>query len=95
MGPLADKAKSASTVVRIQRRRRRGWRAPRGAIYVGRPTRWGNPYETAREYREHVLPGLSSEDLEPLRGKTLMCWCPLDANCHADALLEAANRRNR
>ncbi|WP_236241135.1 DUF4326 domain-containing protein [Streptomyces sp. CC228A] len=31
---------------RIQRRRARGWRAPAGAVYVGRPTRWGNPFPT-------------------------------------------------
>ena len=29
---------------RIQRRRTAGWRMPPGAVYVGRPTRWGNPY---------------------------------------------------
>ena len=29
---------------RIQRQRTRGWRAPEGAVYVGRPSRWGNPY---------------------------------------------------
>ncbi|CAM5265431.1 DUF4326 domain-containing protein [Streptomyces fumanus] len=28
---------------RIQRRRTKGWRAPDGAIYVGRGSRWGNP----------------------------------------------------
>jgi hypothetical protein len=27
-----------------------------------------------------------------LRGKNLACWCPLDAPCHADVLLELANR---
>ena len=26
-----------------------------------------------------------------LRGKNLACWCPLDAPCHADVLLEIAN----
>lgn len=30
--------------VRVQRRRTAGWRMPAGAVYVGRPTRWGNPY---------------------------------------------------
>lgn len=30
--------------IRIQRKRTKGWRVPKGAIYVGRPTRWGNPY---------------------------------------------------
>lgn len=29
---------------RIQRRRVKGWRMPEGAIYVGRGTRWGNPF---------------------------------------------------
>lgn len=29
---------------RIQRQRTRGWRMPEGAVYVGRPTRWGNPF---------------------------------------------------
>ena len=27
-----------------------------------------------------------------LRGKNLACWCPLSAKCHADVLLEIANR---
>lgn len=27
---------------RIQRRRNRGWRMPEQAVYVGRPSRWGN-----------------------------------------------------
>lgn len=30
---------------RIQRRRTKGWRMPPGAIYVGRPTKWGNPWQ--------------------------------------------------
>ena len=29
---------------RIQRSREKGWRMPAGAVYVGRPTRWGNPW---------------------------------------------------
>lgn len=32
---------------RIQRQRTRGWRMPPGAIYVGRPTRWGNPFKVS------------------------------------------------
>lgn len=27
-----------------------------------------------------------------LRGKNLACWCSLDGPCHADVLLEIANR---
>ena len=33
-----------STPVRIQRKRIKGWRAPKGAVYVGRGSRWGNPF---------------------------------------------------
>lgn len=29
---------------------------------------------------------------EHLRGKNLACWCRLDKPCHADVLLEIANR---
>lgn len=31
-------------------------------------------------------------DLSPLRGKNLACWCPLGSPCHADLVLERANR---
>ena len=33
-----------STPKRIQRKRTKGWRMPEGAVYVGRPTKWGNPW---------------------------------------------------
>ena len=29
---------------RIQRKRKAGWRMPEGAVYVGRPSKWGNPF---------------------------------------------------
>lgn len=35
--------------VRIQRQRTKGWRMPEGAVYVGRPTKWGNPFRAVRE----------------------------------------------
>lgn len=30
---------------RVQRKRTRGWKMPEETIYVGRPTKWGNPYK--------------------------------------------------
>ena len=30
---------------RIQRKRTRGWRMPEGAVYVGRGSKFGNPFE--------------------------------------------------
>jgi hypothetical protein len=32
---------------RIQRQRTKGWRMPPGAVYVGRPSRWGNLWTVA------------------------------------------------
>jgi hypothetical protein len=73
---------------------------PASAIYVGRPSRWGNPYhmthgrtrEQAIELYEVYLrraPGLLA-DLHELRGRDLVCWCAPKA-CHADVLLRLAN----
>lgn len=33
-----------STPQRIQRKRTKGWKMPPNTIYVGRPTKWGNPF---------------------------------------------------
>ena len=38
---------------RIQRKRTKGWRMPEGAIYVGRPTKWGNPIRITPEPGRH------------------------------------------
>lgn len=40
---------------RIQRRRTPGWRMPQGAVYVGRPTRWGNPFPAGYFGREQAV----------------------------------------
>ncbi len=95
--------------IRIQRKRTKGWKMPEGAVYVGRPTKWGNLWRVRRGdapscattilgwYRDwllHRLKGwemVETPDLEPLRGKDLVCWCRLDQPCHADVLLELAN----
>lgn len=97
---------------RIQRKRTKGWRLPPGAVYVGRPTRYGNPFTiriylftypaaTEREAAEacvddyrNYLACTNPADLEPLRGKDLACWCAPGSPCHADVLLELANRES-
>jgi hypothetical protein len=88
---------------RIQRKRTKGWKMPPNTVYVGRPTKWGNPFkvgsplcETAEkvvknfEYNVHSL--LTDEQIEELRGKNLACWCPLNQPCHVDVLLKLANK---
>lgn len=39
-----------------------------------------------------ILPLTEADVQRELRGKTLACWCPLSKKCHADVLLEVANR---
>ena len=86
--------------VRIQQKRRKGWRKPRNTICVSRPSKWGNPFnveEYGREravamYRDYLTNGNGRKlPIEALRGKNLGCFCALDQLCHADALLELAN----
>lgn len=140
-------------MIRIQRKRTKGWRMPPGAVYVGRPSAYGNPFVVAPddadfiataaatlgltdwqeaavllhrawvrgqrwiepldrwhkriEFTEGTIGGMvwiedsdisgalnlpKIPDLAPLRGRDLACWCPLDQPCHADVLLELANR---
>jgi hypothetical protein len=114
---------------RVQRKRIRGWTAPldsqgRKPVYVGRGTRWGNPYRLVRrsngwavqygddgasvgtfptdtEARRYATEafrvwaqrtvGYAVRARVELRGRSLMCWCPLDEPCHADVLLQLAN----
>lgn len=83
-------------------RNRRGDRHYANACYVGRPTKYGNPFEIGRDgTREQVIakyrryldehPELVSSAKAELRGHDLVCWCaPLP--CHADVLLEVANK---
>ena len=87
--------------VRVQRRRARGWRMPHGAVYVGRPGRWGNPFPVAEHgpavavelYRAWLLehPDLLAAARAELAGRPLACWCSLGTPCHADVLLDLAN----
>lgn len=68
------------------------------AVYVGRPSKWGNPYfigldgtreQVIEKYRRSQV-GRPPDHFAELRGKDLVCWCaPLP--CHADVLLELAN----
>lgn len=88
--------------VRVQRKRVKGWKMPENTIYVGRPTKYGNPYkpmlwgdtvETCIErYKTNMSTMLKQDVVKELKGKNLACFCPLDKPCHADVLLEIANR---
>lgn len=93
---------------RIQRKRTKGWRMPPNAVYVGRPTKWGNPFrvkdghtvdEAVSLYRTwiddeiNIAPENLKEIKDELGGKDLACWCPIGSPCHADILLDLAGGR--
>lgn len=77
-------------MIRVQRKRTKGWKMPPNTVYVGRPTRWGNPFTTADAYRQAVE--IVKPDIRELKGMNLACWCSLDKPCHADVLLKLAGQ---
>ena len=80
---------------------KRDHNCPKDAVYVGRPSKWGNPFKIDKDgdrenvislYRQYVIGKMqydSQFNIKELKGKDLVCWCaPLP--CHADVLLELA-----
>jgi hypothetical protein len=53
-----------------------------------------SPEHAALVFRAWLLgrPDMQRRAREELAGRDLACWCPLDQPCHADVLLEVANR---
>lgn len=82
---------------RVVNRRARGVRYD---VYIGRPSKWGNPFmlgndgnrdEVIAKFREWIQrqPHLLA-DLHELRGKVLGCYCAPLA-CHGHVLAELAD----
>ena len=80
---------------------------PPNSKRVMRPSRFGNPIpvigepcqksnqmavDLYRAYLEEERPDLIPSIKKELRGYDLICACPLDWPCHADVLLEIANK---
>jgi hypothetical protein len=91
--------------VRVRLERKKGWRKPAGAVVVARPSPWGNPFRMGTDgdrgrcvalFRDAFLGGrltfTAGDVRRELAGRDLACWCPTDGPCHADVLLDAANR---
>lgn len=45
-----------------------------------------------RDYADDVITRIRTLQIRDLRGKNLACWCRADDPCHADVLLELANK---
>lgn len=82
--------------------RKVGKRSSATQLYIGRPSKWGNPFVIRRDgsradviakYRAWIVaqPALMNA-LDELRGRDLVCWCAPLA-CHGDVLIDLANRR--
>lgn len=73
------------------------WRAG-DTVYVpsGRGVRARSEPMTAAEavakFRAAITPPFDPDLLTLLRGHNLACWCAPNAPCHADVLIELANR---
>jgi hypothetical protein len=93
--------------IRIQLKRKKGWRKPDNTVVVSRPSKWGNPYRVdcvyngvkitdaqmaVEYYRSLIDKGFMRIKIRnELAGKNLACWCKVGDWCHADVLLEIAN----
>ncbi len=108
--------------IRIQRSRKNKQVSTNGLpiVYVGRPSKFGNPFtlkdfsrdKAISNFRECLLNNAMvytmidkcqasiqfdrfkwmAENIELLRGKNLSCWCKTSCKCHADVLMEIANK---
>lgn len=69
---------------RIQRKRSKGWKMPPGAVYVGRPTKWGNPYHIGANYTDEVDDGEVAE---------MLSWESIDAKTAVEFFEEAISKQ--
>ena len=43
--------------IRIQRKRTKGWKMPPNTVYVGRGSKWGNPYKVGAPFSMSIAGG--------------------------------------
>lgn len=71
-------------------------------VYIGRPSKWGNPFshkdgtkaefvvstrkEAVEKYEDYLRESPLLRDITELEGKVLGCWCKPKA-CHGDILV--------
>jgi hypothetical protein len=73
----------------------------KGVVYIGRPSKWGNPFvigpdgsreDVIQKYRAWLYsrPDIMAEARRELKGQDLLCYCA-PKTCHGDVLLGIAN----
>lgn len=92
-----------TTVVNIRGKGRRAC-----DVYIGRPSKWGNPFKIGRDgnretvidrYRGYLVSkvnegSITLSDLAGLSGKRLGCYCAPEP-CHGDVLADLADQGGR
>jgi len=73
-------------------------------VYIGRPSKWGNPYkigrdgtrmEVIRKFKEWLLGNKElMDDIMELDGKILGCHCK-PHRCHGDVIVEIIESKKR
>lgn len=88
--------------------RHNGKGMPENHVYIGRSTKWGNPYpmgmapefytreQVIKAFRKYLHRKLSLAEAArtELKDKVLVCWCAPLA-CHGDVLAEVANEAGK
>lgn len=71
---------------------------PKDAIYIGRGSKWGNPFiigvhgdrdEVCDAYEDYAEEKFTSNDYNELIGKDLVCYCK-PKRCHGEFLMRKA-----
>ena len=71
-------------------------------VYIGRGSKWGNPFVIGRDgnrevfiekYREYIMGTELPKQVNELSGKTLVCYCK-PHSCHGDVLIELLGEDN-
>jgi hypothetical protein len=89
----------------LNKRNLPGGKLPEGARYIGRPSRWGNPFKLGRDGdRDEIMANYAVWLDDKLKDETfckelarlskataLVCWCKPEA-CHGDQLVAAMKR---
>lgn len=74
---------------------------PDGAVYIGRPSKWGNPFVVGKpwtrakaieQFEQYIRANewLMAAAKRELKGRNLLCFCAPEP-CHGDVLLRIAN----
>lgn len=87
----------------LNKHRLPGKQIPEGAVYIGRGSKWGNPWvigkdgsreEVIARFRTYLWQRINNDktvmrEIAALHGKDLVCFCK-PAPCHGDVLEKAA-----